>query len=83
MRVKHLPQRKPYTPPITLAADLARLTALLPLAGVDEQRDILRILDAKGRGYDTSWLAARYERLITPDPERAALVERAQIEEAQ
>ena len=56
--------RKPYLPPIDLADNLARLTALLPRLTVDEQRDALRIIDARGRGYpNLGWLLGKYERL--------------------
>ena len=81
MRVKHVGPRKPYAPPALLAYDLARLKLVMPLASEDEQRDIQRIIDNQGRGYNVRYLASRYERLLKPDPEHAALVERAVLED--
>ena len=71
--------RKPYVPPIDLDANLARLTALLPRLTVDEQRDALKIIDARGRGYpNLGWRVDRYERLVnTPQLTGDALREQA------
>src|SRR3990167_7388227 len=56
------PKPKPPWVPDSISID--RLTALLPSLTVDEQRDVLRIIDARGRGYgDLAYLVARYERV--------------------
>ena len=53
--------------------NLDRLKALLPRLTVDEKRDVLRILDARGKGYpNLDWLASRYERLLNSVPGDAA-----------
>ena len=53
--------RRPWVPD-TIALD--RLRAVSPRLTVDEQRDVLKILDAQGKGYpDLGWRADRYERL--------------------
>ena len=75
MRIKHIGPRKPYVPPPMLAYDLTRLKAVLPRLTVDEQRDVQRIIDANGVGYNVRYLADRYERLAnTPTLTGEALV---------
>ena len=80
MRVKHVGPRKPYAPPAANSISMARLKALIPRLTVEERADVQRIIDAQGRGYpNLGWLVDRYEALAQPDPEPAALVERAEL----
>ena len=76
MRVKHVGPRKPYAPPPLLAYDLSRLKLVLPRLTIDEQRDVQRIIDAQGVGYNVRYLAGRYERLAQPD--RSAALRKGQ-----
>ena len=85
---KRVGPRKPYVPPIGLQIDLDRLRALLPLADAESDNSVVAlwaaeiraIIDANGRGYDTAYLALRYERQLRPDPEFVALVSKAELE---
>ena len=74
--------KKPvWTPPIDLERNLDRLRALLPLGTPQERALMQLVIDRRGKGYDVAYLVDRFQRLLRPDPEFTALVERAELEQ--